>query len=258
MKKKLEVFFRYRYLLYNLISRDIKIKYRRSTLGIIWSILNPLLMMLVITAVFSNLFKLGIENFPVYYLTGSVLFNFFSEATSLSITSIIDSSTLIKKVYIPKYIFPMEKVLFGFVNLLFSLIAVIIIFFITKTHVTATILLFPIPLVYMLVFTMGVSLFLSAMAVYFRDILHLFSVILIGWMYFTPIIYPMEILPPSVAFVMNFNPLYHYVKYFRDIAMYNTVPDLMSNLICIGFALLSMIVGLLVFKKKQKDFILYV
>lgn len=257
MKRTLVVFMKYRYLLYNLISRDIKVKYRRSVLGILWSVLNPLLTMLVMTAVFSQVFKFEIENFPVYYLTGSIMFNFYSEATNLCTTSVIGSSALIKKVYIPKYIFPLEKVLFSFVNALFSLIALIFIFAVTGTPITVTAILFPIPLLYTLIFALGVGLLLSSMAVYFRDILHLYAVILTAWMYFTPIFYPADILPEKIAWLLNLNPLYHFISYFRNVMMYNTVPDLTANLYCAGFAVVFLLAGMLVFKKLQKNFILY-
>lgn len=258
MNRTITVFLKYRYLLFNLISRDIKVKYRRSVLGIVWSILNPLLMMLVMTAVFSQVFKFDIPNFPVYYLLGSTIWSFFSEATNAATTSVLGASSLIKKVYIPKYIFPLEKVLFAFVNMLFSLIAVAFIFLVTGTPITFTVLLVPIPLIYVLLFAMGVSMMLAALTVYFRDILHLYAVILTAWMYFTPIFYPVNALPQIMQNLLKINPLYHYVTYFRDILMYNTVPDLMSNLICIAYATIALIAGLVVFKKMQGNFILYI
>lgn len=258
LRKTLTVFLRYRYLLYNLISRDIKVKYRRSVLGIVWSILNPLLMMLVMTAVFSRVFKFNVPNFPVYYLLGSTIWNFFSEATNTATTSVLASSSLIKKVYIPKYMFPLEKVMFSFVNMLFSLIAVAFIFLVTGTPLTWTALLIPLPLLYVLVFALGVSMALSALTVYFRDVLHLYAVVLTAWMYFTPIFYPVNALPEIMQNVLKINPMYHYVTYFRDILMYNTIPSLGTNLICIGWGIVSLLVGLAIFKKLQGNFILYI
>ena len=155
MRARIKTFGRYKYLLKNLIVKDVKLKYRRSILGILWSVLNPLLMMLVISAVFSSIFKVSVENFPVYYLTGSTLFNMLAETTNSSMTSILDSSSLIKKVYIPKYIFPLEKCMFGFINFLFSMIAVAIMYIIFGYPVHWTILLFPIPVFYTLVFSIG-------------------------------------------------------------------------------------------------------
>ncbi len=258
MKGQLQTFMRYRYLLEDLVIRDIKVKYRRSFLGLVWSILNPLLMMMVITAVFSRVFKISIPNFPIYYLTGSTLYSFFSEATSNAMTSTIYAAPLIKKVYIPKYIFPLEKAIFAFVNLMFSFIAVIIMFLVLRHPITWTILLFPIPVLYLLVFSIGVGLILSVLCVFFRDMMHLYGVFLTALMYLTPIIYPVDILPENIKFFVQCNPLYYYVDYFRQVTMYGTVPSLSMNLICIFLSLLSLTVGLLIFKKYQDKFILYI
>jgi ABC-2 type transport system permease protein len=253
-----EKFYKYRHLLKELVSRDIKIKYRRSVLGVAWSVLNPLLMMLVITAVFSTIFKFQVENFPVYYLTGSLIFGFVTEATNNSMTSIIDNAPLIKKVYIPKYIFPLEKVSFAFVNALYSLIAVFIIMIILRVQVSWTIIMLPIPLIYTCIFATGLSLILATLNVFFRDIGHLYSVWTTAWMYLTPIIYPEEILPGIMKTVVHFNPMYYYVNYFRQVVLYGTVPNLTDNLLCIGIGIVFLVLGLWVFKSNQDKFILHI
>ncbi len=257
LKGQLEVFLKYRFLLQDLILKDIRIKYRKSILGILWSVLNPLLMMLVITAVFSNIFKVQIENFPIYYLSGAVMFNFFSEATITGMSSVLQAANLIKKVYIPKYIFPLEKALFAFVNFLFSLIAVLIIYFVLGHPLHWTALLFFVPSLYLLVFAIGISLVLSCWSIYFRDVIHLYGVVLTAWTYLTPIVYPFDALPAKMQQIMLFNPMYYYVDYFRQVTMYGTLPDLKTNLICIGVAVFSLIIGLWIFKKNQDRFILF-
>ncbi|MGL4606011.1 MAG: ABC transporter permease [Eubacteriaceae bacterium] len=261
MKKKeisvlIQNFVKYRHLLIELVSRDIKIKYRRSVLGLMWSVLNPLLMMLVITAVFSQIFKFEIENFPAYYLTGVLIFNFVSEATTSAMTSILSGAALIKKVYIPKYIFPLEKVLFAFVNALFSMIAVAIVFIIIQVPIKWTIILFPIPLIYTLIFSIGFGLILATINVFFRDVGHLYGVWITAWMYLTPIIYPIEILPDFVKRLLLLNPLYYFVECFREVLLYGTVPSLGLNLACIGFSVTFLILGVLIFKSNQDKFIL--
>lgn len=249
---------KYRYLLQDLIVKDVKVKYRRSVLGLMWSVLNPLFMMLVITAVFSRIMNIKVENYPIFYLTGSTIFNFFSEGTQLAMSSVIGASSLIKKVYIPKYIFPLEKVLFAFVNFLFSLIAVIIMFAVFRFPVPWTAALFFVPAIFVLVFAIGVGLVLSALSVYFRDIVHLYTVVVVAWQYLTPIIYDYKGLPALMQAVMQFNPLFYYVTYFRDLTMYGIIPDLRFNLICAAFSFGALIIGLLVFKKKQDRFILFI
>ena len=253
--------FKYRYLLEDLTIRDLKVKYRRSLLGILWSVLNPLLMMLVITAVFSSIFKIDVENFPIYYLTGSLIFNFFAEATSGALVSILGNSPLIKKVYIPKFIFPLEKTLFAFVNMLFSLLAVVIMFIVLRFVPSWTIVFSPIIFIYVFVFSLGVGFFLSAISIFFRDVIHLYSVFLTAFMYMTPIIYPesmIERMPAVVSSVIHYNPMYYYVQYFRNISMYGILPSVRDNLICIVSALLALLVGSLVLKKAQDKFILYI
>lgn len=248
----------YNHLLKNLVLRDIKVKYRRSILGILWSVLNPLLMMLVITAVFQNLFKFNIDNFPVYYLAGSLIFNFVTEATSNSMTSIIYAGPLIKKVYVPKYIFPIEKCVFALINMLFSFIATIFVIIILKFPIPFTIILVPLPVLYTFIFSLGLGMLLSTVNVFFRDMGHLYGVWTTAWFYLSPIIYPLDILPKTVLNLVKLNPLYYYIEYFRQVIMYNRMPDLYFNIICIGSALLFLWLGLLVFNKKQDAFILFI
>ncbi len=248
---------RYGYLLETLVRRDLVVKYRRSLLGVVWSVLQPLLMMIVITVVFQRLFRFRVANFPVYYLTGVLLFNFNSEATTGAMTSVVSSAPLIRKVYIPKYIFPLEKCLFAFVNMLLSLVAVFIMLVVLGVQPTWSMLLFFVPLLYVFVFSIGIGLILASHNVFLRDITHLYSVFVTAWMYLTPIIYPIEILPPAVLAVVRLNPMYHYVAYFRSVMLYGTVPGWSENAVCIVFSLLFLGMGLLFFKKRQDQFVLY-
>lgn len=257
VKKYLNNFFRYKGLLTELVSRDLKVKYRRSFLGYIWSILNPLLMMIVIATVFSYMFRFDIDNYPVYLLIGQLVYSFFSEATNMSMNSIIQGGNLIKKVYLPKYIFPLSRTLSCFVNFLFSLAALVLILVLTKTPITPVIFLFPVTLLYALLFSIGVGLILSVLAVFFRDVVHLYGVFLTALMYLTPIFYPLSALPENVAQLIMLNPLYHIITMFRDIVMYGTFPSLEQHLICLAWGLGSILVGLIIFKKKQDNFVMY-
>ncbi|MDU7473081.1 MAG: ABC transporter permease [Paenibacillus macerans] len=258
MKIYFSNFWRYRGLLYEFVVRDLKVKYRRSFLGYIWSLLNPLLMMIILTAVFSSLFRFDIPNYPVYLLSGQIIFNFFSEATTSAMNSIIGAGGIIKKVYVPKYIFPFSRVLSSFVTLLFSLIAILLVIIFTGSDISPIILLFPIPLFYILVFSAGIGLILSVLAVYFRDMVHLYSVVLTAWSYLTPVFYPVTVVPEYVRGIIYSNPMYYYVEAFRDIVLYNRLPNLNNNLICILFAVLSLGVGLFVFYKNQHKFALHI
>ena len=262
-KKDILAMKRYKYMLYDLVTKDIKTKYRRSALGVVWSVLNPLLMMLVLTAIFSNIIRVEVEGgFALFYLTGYLLFNFISEATNFALVSITSAAPLIKKVYLPKYIFPLEKCIYSFVNMLFSLIAFVIVFVVFmilgKVTPSLTMLLFPFPLITLFIFCLGICLALSAFMVFFRDIGHIYGVFLTVWMYATPIIYPMNILPSWLVGIIKLNPLYYYVDYFRSVMIYGTVPPASDAIICVLYSLAVLFVGITVFRKSQDKFVLYI
>lgn len=246
------------FIVASLVSKDFKLKYRRSVLGVVWSVLNPLLMMCVLTAVFSTFFRFQIENYPLYLILGNTLFALAMDGASSAMHSIIDSSSLIKKVRIDKIIFPIEKVLFQLVNFAISLIAVAIVMAFFQIPLTPNLFLLPLLLIYVCMFSLGLGLLLSALAVFFRDVLHIWGVLQTAWMYATPLFYPTDILPNWMLSIEAFNPLYHYVTYFRDIALWGNTPGLGENLICLGMAAATLAVGILVFRKLQRKFILYI
>ncbi|MCM3701153.1 ABC transporter permease [Paenibacillus macerans] len=254
----LKNFWRYKGLLHEFIVRDLKIKYRRSFLGYLWSLLNPLLMMVVLIAVFSNIFRFDIPNFPVYLLAGQIIFNFFAESTSLAMNSILSVGPLIKKVYIPKYIFPLSRVISSFITLLFSLVAMVIVILFTGAPITPELLFFPLPLFYILMFSIGVGLIMSVLAVYFRDMLHLYTVLISAWTYLTPIFYPVNVVPDYVKSIIYANPMYYFVEAFRDVVLYSRFPDLQTNMACLAFATLSIVLGLLIFYKNQHKFVFHI
>lgn len=242
-----------------LVSKDFKKKYRRSVLGVVWSVLNPLLMMIVLAAVFSTFIKFGnIQNFPLYLILGNTIFALMSDSTRDGMESILESTSLIKKVRIEKLIFPLEKVVFHLVNFCFSLIAIAIVMIFFRVHPTANVLFLPLLLIYVSVFSAGLCMLLSTLAVFFRDVLHLWTVVITAWTYATPLFYPVEILPTFMQKAEAFNPMYHYVFYFRNIFLNGITPSLMENLICLGFAVVTFSIGLIVFRKLEKKFILYV
>lgn len=246
------------FILRSLVSKDFKLKYRRSVLGVLWSVLNPLLMMVVLTAVFSTIFRFNIENFPLYLILGQTLFALMTDATSNAMSSVIGSAPLIKKIRINKMIFPVEKAVFALVNFCISLIAVAAVMLFFRIVPTVNILLLPLLLAYLFMFSLGIGLLLAALAVFFRDVMHLWGVITTAWTYATPLFYPVEILPDWALPIMYSNPMYYYVEYFRDIALYGVTPSVTQNLICLGCGVVAMLVGVLVFRSQQKKFILYV
>ena len=257
VKGQLYTLARFRHLLILMVKRDFITRYRRSVLGVLWSILNPLLTMLVLTMVFSTIFRFDVPNFPVYILSGQLIFNFFSESTTLAMGSITGGAGTIKKVYVPKYIFPISRVLSSMVNLGFSFLAFLLVSFVTRAPLNWTIILVPIPILYVVMFSMGVGMLLSALAVFFRDITYIYGVGTTLLMFLTPIMYPVSILPPRVYHLIHLNPMFHFVDYFRELALNGNVPGLWANIICLGFALFAFSIGLYAKMSHQDKYILY-
>ena len=257
IKKWLSVFRRYGFLLSQLVKRDFKTKYRRSVLGVLWSLLNPMLVMLVQYIVFSTIFRFDLENYAVYLLSGIVVFNYMSDATSQAMNSIVQNAMLINKVYVPKYIYPFSRVLSSGVNFLFSLAALYIMILASGLSLTLNHFFLLYAIICLFVFICGLSMFLSAVLVFFRDTQFLYSVALSIWMYLTPIFYPVTILPDNVLFILKFNPLYHIIKFIRSIILDNMIPPYYTWLYCAGFAAIAFVIGAMVFKKTQSKFILY-
>ena len=257
--KRLAAQFRqYKPLMHELVVRDLKVKYRRSFLGYVWSLLNPLLMMTVMSIVFSYMFRFDIPNYPLYLICGQTLWTFFNESTNMAMHSVLQNGSLIRKVYIPKYIFPISRVLSSFVTMGFSLVSILIVMIVTRVSLSVHMLLIPIPLLFLLIFCMGMGMILSALSVYFRDIVHLYSVLTMAWMYVTPIFYPASALPEEVAQFLVLNPMYNFITFFRDLVLYATIPGAQVWLHCILSSLAVFAVGVLVFHKLQRNFILNV
>ena len=248
----------YKPLIKELILRDLKIKYRRSVLGYLWSLLNPLLMMAVMTMVFSYMFRFDIPNFPLYLICGQTLWSFFNESTTVAMHSVLANGSLIRKVYIPKYIFPISRVLSSFVTMSFSLVAIVIVMLVSGVPLRLSLLMIPVPLVLLLLFCIGISMMLSVIVVYFRDVIHLYSVLTIAWTYLTPIFYPLSALPEDIARIVKCNPMYHYITFFRELVLYGGLPSSEIWIGCIGYSLLAVALGFAVFHKLQKNVILYV
>lgn len=246
---------KYKFLINQLVSRDFKTKYKRSFLGVLWSLLNPLLTMAVQYAIFSTLFRFDLPHYQVYLLSGIVMFNFFSEATNQAIVSITGNASLITKVYMPKYVFPVTKVLSACINFFFSLIALYVIIILSGIKITILHVFIPFALINMLVFTIGFSLILASLMVFFRDMQFLYSVIIMLWNYITPIFYPESIIGPNFKWILQINPMYHYIRYLRNIIMDNSMPTIRAHIICLVFSIGTLIIGSILFKKSENKFI---
>lgn len=206
---------RYRDLLRQLIARNIKTRYKRSVLGILWTLLNPLLMMIVLTLVFSHVFRFHAVNYPVYALCGLVLWNFFAQTTTGAMSELLWGGSLMNRIYLPRAIFAATALGTGLVNLVLSLIPLLLLMIVTGAPIRAAILFLPVPILLTTLFALGLALFLSTLSVYFSDVVEMYQIVLTAWMYLTPIIYPKEALPTKYHWLLNFNPFYHLLEVFR-------------------------------------------
>lgn len=264
LKNIISNFKKFKFLLYQMISRDFKVKYKRSVLGVLWSLLYPLLMMGVMAIIFSQMFKFRMEgvNYLVYLMTGLVMFNYFSEASNTGMASIVENFPLMNKVYIPKYIFPLSKCLFVGINFLLSLIPLLLIILIsgsgpTKCYINIFYLVLPYGVICLFMFTLGISFILSTISVFLRDIFYIYGIVITIWQYFTPIFYDANMIPAKFQFFYQFNPLYQILTFFRTIIIYGQMPSIENWIMTGSFAVLFLVLGSIIFKKKQDKFIYY-
>lgn len=251
----MNAYHRYHFLLRQLISRDFKHKYKRSLLGAFWSILNPLLTMLVQYIVFSTLFKNDIPNFSVYLLIGIVMFSFFTESCGMGIGSITDNAALLTKIYLPKYIYPLSRTVSSAINLSLSFIPLVLVILLTQVKITWAFLLLPFPIICLFLFTAGITLLLSSAMVFFRDTQFLWNVCSLLWLYATPIFYPESIIPSQLSLILKLNPLHHFIRFTRSIILGGVSPEPKAYLYCLIFSVGALFAGLFVFKKSQDKFI---
>lgn len=256
-----------RFILKQLVTKDFKIKYRRSFLGVAWSVLNPLLMMIVMAVVFSTIFAQGRngtvspELYPLYLIVGNVTFSVMSESTNQALMSIIWASSLLKKVKVHRWVFPVQKVLFSLVNFGFSLIAVAIVMIWFHVVPTWHLILLPVCLFLLMLFCMGLGMMLSALTVFFRDIMHLWSVVITAWTYLTPIFWTTDFIGRMshvVRIIMYANPMYNYIQFMRDIFLFQTTPTFFTVGMCVAWAVVALVLGYTVFHKSERKFILYI
>ena len=251
------LFTRYGFLIRQLVSRDFKTKYKRSALGMAWSFLNPLLTMSVQYVVFSTLFQSDIPNYPVYLLSGIVFFNFFSEAVSMGMTSITGNASLIKKVYMPKYIYPVSRILSSLVNFALAIIPLLLVMLITGTAFTPALLLLIFDMLCLLGFVTGMSLLLTTAMTFFQDTQFLWGVVSMMWMYLTPLFYPESIIPAQFLTVYHMNPMYQYITFARICIIDGVSPEPMAYLWCILSSVVVLGLGIMTFKRHQDKFVLY-
>ena len=250
---------RYIPLLKNLISRELKKKYRQSLLGYAWCVLNPLLVMIIMTIVFSRMFRNSIENFPVYLFAGRMMYSFVTESAGLMLRSIVSNGQLMRKTRIPYYVFPLASMGGSVVNFLFQLVAFALVLLFTATPLSIHVFAFPLVCLEMFVFSFGLGMLLAISEIYVRDTNYIFAVFTTAWMYLTPLFYPLSVLPEVLQRMITLlNPAYFFVDMARAVFLYHQWPSAVM-LMRGGIAgAVFAFAGLLLYSKVKKQMILYV
>lgn len=253
--------FRYRDLIFALVSRELKVRYRRSAIGFTWTMLQPLLMMLVLQVVFSSLFRFKLDsgNYAVYALAGILFWNFFSQSILASMNSLRGNALLLNKLPIPREVFPLSTVISGVINLCLALVPLMLILLVTHHPVTPALLFLPVSILLAAVFTLGAGLLLSPLAVFFSDVVEMIGVVLSILMYLTPIFYPISILKDSRYLpLVRFNPVRSILEVFRDPIYNGKVPPLSHLSVCVGIALAAFLLGAFAFRRTSDRIPFYI
>ena len=240
---------RYRDLVWYLVKRDLKVRYRRSFIGLLWTMLQPLLMMLVLHVVFSSIFRFKISNYPVYALAGILFWNFFHQSIITSMNSLKGNAHILQKVPVPKAVFPIATVLSGVINLVLALVPLFLILVVTGHPLKPALAFLPVSILIAAIFTIGAGLLLSPLAVFFSDVIELVGVLLMLVMYMTPIFYPMAIVPDHLRWSVRFNPVRSILEVFRDPIYYGKIPPLSHISIACTVALVAFCLGAWMFKR---------
>jgi ABC-2 type transport system permease protein len=250
-------YFPYRDLVWELVRRELRVRYRRSVIGFTWTMLQPLLMMLVLQVAFSAMFRFDLFNYPVYVLSGLLFWNFFSQSIVVSMNSLRANARLIQKLPVPKSVFPLSVVVSGLINLLFALVPLLGLLVVTD-HPTGPALWFlPVSILIAAIFTLGAGLLLAPLSALFFDIVELVAVTLQLLMFLTPLMYPLSMVPPKYEWIVRYNPLRSILEVFRDPIYYAKVPPLSHLSVAAGLALLMLAIGIVAFRRTSRNINLY-
>lgn len=249
---------KHQFLFQQLVHRDFTKKYKRTVLGVAWSVLSPLLTLLVMNVIFGTLLGSDIEHYTIYLFSGQLVFSFFNESTNEGMTSLLNNADIFTKVNVPKYMFLLSKNISSLINFGITLCIYFLFVLINGIPITWKFILLLYPIVCLVMFNVGVGLILSAAYVFFRDIQYLYGIFTMLLMYMSAIFYSIDTFPQIGRNLFLVNPVYVYIRYFRKIVIENTIPSVWFHLIAIGYALIALLVGFFIYKKKNHSFLYYV
>jgi ABC-2 type transport system permease protein len=254
MVKRIKGIWEFKYLIYNLVLRDLKVKYKGSTLGFLWSLLNPLLMIVVYTVAFKYVLKIKVPNFPIFLFSALLPWNFLSAALSMGVTSITENSNLVKKVYFPREVLPLSITLVNLFHFCLSFLVLIPALLFFKIVPGFSFLFLVVIVFFQTLFVLGLTLMASALNVYYKDVKHFLEVMLNLWFWLTPIIWPLDLVPEKLQDYVYLNPFTAFVQAYRDIILYNRFPKPLILTILVVTGILVFLLGALIFQKKQRRF----
>lgn len=244
-----------RYVLANFINQELTVKYKRSALGFFWSLLNPMATMIISSVVFGSIMRFDLKDFVVFLYAGMLPWNFFGISIDFCGVSILNNEGFIKKIYLPKIVFPLSTVCSQFINMIFSMTALFVFILILGAKITAALLFLPISFAIIFLWTLGFSLLMALVNVYFRDMRYIMSVVMNGWYYLTPILYPITSIPEKLRVFFYLNPGYYLVDMFRSPIYYNSLPSMSHFLIALICAVSMFFLGLTCFYRHESDFV---
>ena len=245
-------------LIWHLVQRDLRVRYRRSALGLLWTMLQPLLMMLILHVVFSHAFRVELYSYPVYALAGILFWNFFSQSIVASMNSLRGNAAILQKLPVPKAVFPVATVVSGVVNLMLAMVPLLAILLLTGHPLSWALLFLPVSILLAGLFTLGAGLLLSPLAVFFSDVVELVTVLLTLCMYLTPIFYPMSIVPEQFRWLVRFNPIRSILEVFRDPIYFGKIPPPQHLAVCMAVALVALAIGALAFRRSSDRIPFYI
>lgn len=253
--KALKELFEYREMIAGLVKKDLRGRYKGSVLGFLWTFINPLLQLLVYTMVFSVIMKNGIDKYYIFLFVGLIPWIFFSTSITSGCSSIIQSKDLVKKIYFPREVLPIATVTSGFVNMLFCFIVIFAVLVFSGIGFNFYAILFlPVIMVVEYFLSLGFALIFSALTVYFRDLEYVLGIITMAWMYLTPVMYSVDMVPEQLRIVLQLNPMTSIIVAYRDILYYRQIPQMETLLLALAVGICSCIIGYVIFRKLQKHF----
>ncbi len=247
-----------RELIWALALKELRVRYKRSALGFIWALLNPLMMMVILTVVFSTIMRFAVDHYAIFLISALLPWTFFSQALSYSVESIVMNAELLKKIRVAKSIFPLAALVANMINFLLSLLPLLLILVFLRFPFHWTWIYLPIPLISLFFFTAGCAFFFAAANVFFRDVSHIVQIVLSGWFYLSPVLYSIDFLPQKYRLLLRFNPMLYILNGFRMAIYYGHLPTLQNMAASLSLGAITLLLGYSVFRRFERTFVFYV